>query len=269
MNNRTNQRLHMQHNAKLGILHSELANVAPRMTLKPIIANISFGGMGLIFIPELSDDLLDVLLSGKSNVYVEFFLPPSLKSIGVTGKVKWIRRRHHVHNSFTYIGVEFITKTQELYREIDKFLKAPSPSSDLLKNQRFFPRVYVDINASFSISDFKRFFLLAKIFHGNVLNISAVGVLLSVTPPLKANAMNALRKNNLVQLKFTLEQINHPFSIQCRVVHMKTIGKDDNKQTILGFKFLNLNDKEKNILIEYVVVKRVSLLQQEVLEEDQ
>jgi len=268
MNNRTNQRLHMQHNAKLGILHAELANVAPRMTLKPVIANISFGGMGLIFIPELDEDLLDILLLGKSNVYIEFFLPPSLKSIGVTGKVKWIRRRNHINNPFTYLGIEFITKTQELYREIDKFLKAPSPSSDLLKNQRFFPRIYLDIHASFTISGFKRLFLLSKTFDGTVLNISAVGMLLA-SASLKTNAINALRKKNFIQLKFSIEQIHYQFSIQCRVVHIKTIGKDENKQTILGLKFLNLNDKEKNLLIEYVVVKRVSLLQEEVFEDNQ
>ncbi|EKD25864.1 MAG: hypothetical protein ACD_79C01465G0002 [uncultured bacterium] len=265
INKRKHQRFFMQQTARSGLLNDNLVlNNRPRIQHRPVLSNISFGGMGLIFIPELNKETADLLQAGKNNIYLEFFLPPSINSMNVTGKVKWHYLKRINQSIYSTVGIEYVTKTQELYREIDKFLKSASPSSELYKNQRFFPRIHSEIKTQFTIPGVTKFLVLPKYFEGTISNISVLGVKLKISPPLNQKDTNLLKEHSgFINLRFFLPSVKHMFTMKCRVIHVHNVQSGKSHQTMIGLKFIDVNDKDRMLLIEYTSVKRSMFLKQE------
>ncbi len=126
MNRRRYQRTPTQYFAKFAFINDKLAIQSPPGFNRGVIENISFGGLSLIIIPEMKMEMRKKLTNGKLNVYLDFNLPPSLKQIEITGKVKWVKDRKKSKaadvsdESMNIIGIEFINKNKVLIIVIDK-----------------------------------------------------------------------------------------------------------------------------------------------------
>lgn len=264
INKRKHQRHLTQQVAKSDFLTAE-ADSIQRYKYRPVISNISFGGMGLIFVPALDHAQFRMIQSGKVNLFAEFNLPPSAKMLGITGRIKWGIQKILPDTSYTTAGIEFVHKTPELFADIDRFIKSPAPFSDLFRNKRFFPRISSDIPAQISIPGLRKFCFFPVYYSSMMKNISATGALLVIKSVLKEGEMQILKKHSaLVSLKFQHPKSGKFYSVNARPVYVKKSLEDNVPCSVIGVKFVNLTDKDKSGLIEYTAVKKVSFLKNEI-----
>lgn len=269
MNKRKHTRTLIHQHAQSGIIRRRFPEMTPRLELKPVISNISYGGMGLLFAPEINPHTLAQLEHDKNRIYVEFYLPPSVRKIGVSGTVRWTCRKRHLDVPFLRIGIEFQTRTQELYREISRFHDNPARHSELYKNRRFFPRIPADCSAHFTISGIKKLGVLPRSFAGRIDNISATGAGLLVGA-FNEKEFRIIRSGAAVlNLKFTLPGTANRLTLHARPVHIRRQRSSSASSGIhLGLKFVRMRERDLSLLFEYVCIKRVSLLKEEILPQD-
>ena len=268
-NHRKHPRLLLHQSARCVVLRGDFLDASPRFDLKAIISNLSFGGMRLLFIGRVFDEEARSLLKSNQHLLlVELCLPSSLATLQVTCRVKWFAKKFYVNNEMWVLGLDFVTKTQELYREIDRFFKSTNPSSEWVQERRFFPRVPENVRLRFSGSNMKRWFFFPKHFEGNLQNLSAMGMLVHVV--LKKD-IDILRIDNThLKIDFRLSDFLH-IEAEARTVYVKPICSDNDAspgyitiikpqaliklQALLGIQFLHLSEKNQDAILEYVAAK--------------
>lgn len=264
INKRKNIRQIIQQSARSDLVRNDLDS-SSRLRLRPVVTNLSFGGMGLLFLPSLGQDEIKELHNGDANLHVEMNLPPSTRTIGVTGKVRWFRQKAYQGNYLTFMGIEFINKSTELYREIDRFLKSPAPTSELFKNKRSFPRIHSDIKAEFELPGIKRFHFFRKKNIAEIFNISAQGAQLNCLSRLSEKERNILNTPGTVfPLKFYLPTASKWLHLACRPVHCAVAEKNGKELTVIGLKFVQLSEQDQIHLIEYVCIRKNVYLKKEI-----
>ena len=264
LNKRKHKRYVIQQRAKSDLLQGN-TDFVHRFRYKPTIVNLSFGGLGLLFVPAIETANLALLQSGKCNLFVEFNLPPSAKMLEITGKLKWSRQKTYGDISYSLVGIEFLHKTQELYREIDKFLKAPAPYSELFKNKRSFPRINSDLKTEFTIPGIKKFRIFPKTFYGTLSNISAIGALVQIRPRLTDRELQILSgSDNLITLKFQLPGLMKNVSVEARPVHLRNTIQAGMNHTTMGVRFVNMPESLQIKFVEFVSVRKVAFLKSEI-----
>ncbi|MBN2143256.1 MAG: PilZ domain-containing protein [Candidatus Aureabacteria bacterium] len=260
---RSHRRCYLQQYARGGILHRGWTEFTPRLNFKPVIKDISFGGMGLILFSPIGQQSLELLQNGKSNLFIEFNLPPSLKTMGITGKVKWVKKKNYLQTPFTTLGIEFINKTQELYREIDKFFKIATTQSELNPNRRFFPRIPVQLRTDYTIDGILNWGLFPKVFRADVLNLSALGISIKTITPLKEKELKWLIKRpQQIKLKFFVDYLNRFVHTNARAIYFNPGSLS--QSVILGMKFINLPERDQSMLVEYLSLKRHLFIKEDI-----
>ncbi len=260
-NHRKHHRLILHQSARCLVLRGNFLESSPRLDLKAVISNLSFGGMRLLFTGRAFDDkALTLLKSGQHNLFVEFLLPPALATLNVTCKVKWVSRKSYLNTELWLLGLEFVTKTQDLYREIDRFFKLANPGSEWVRERRFFPRVPERETVRFTVSGMKRWLFFPRHFEGTIQNLSAMG--LSVRTVLKEKDMETLKSGvSHLKLEFGLPTFQR-METEARAVHVEPTRFESSPGAILGIKFLGLSEKDQGGLSEYVVAKRAAFLKE-------
>lgn len=263
INKRKNIRQIIQQSARSDLVRADLDS-SSRLRLRPVVTNLSFGGMGLLFLPSMDQEEIKELHNGDANLHVEMNLPPSTRMLGVTGKVRWFRQRSYQGNHLTFMGIEFVNKSTELYREIDRFLKSPSPTSELYKNKRSFPRIHSDLKGEFEIPGIKRFNFFRKRNAVEIFNISAQGAMLNCLSSLSEKERNILKAGTLIPLKFFLPSAAKWLHLGCRPVHCSVSEKNGKEITVIGLKFVQLSEQDQIHLIEYVCIRKNVFLKKEI-----
>jgi c-di-GMP-binding flagellar brake protein YcgR len=266
VNNRNHDRVPLQVNAQCGLMHEDVVESAPPLIHRPTLANLSFGGMRLLFVPSLQEREVERLRAGKSNLFLEFMLPPSTRPLQTTLKIKWVRKKKFGDTIALILGAEFVTKTQTLYREIDGYFQALSPSSVLYKDRRFFPRIPLNLDMKFTIQGIKKLGWFQQIYDGEMVNISAVGLRLKPKTNFSRKTVKALRnESRLLYARFNVNEIGMPLTVTGRPVYLEGQKRDEiPAQPQIGLKFTNLSENHQGRLIEYVTVKRQQFLRQEI-----
>jgi hypothetical protein len=227
--------------------------------LKAILTNLSFGGMRLVFIGSFFDEeTLALLKSGQRSLLVEFS-PASTTTLRVLCRVQWFLKKTYLHTEMWVLGLEFITKTEELYRDIDHFFKSTSSKSEETHERRLFPRVPENGALQCSTSSINRYFFFPKYFEGILQNVSTTGMLIRVV----------LKKRNIEKIKSRKVTLKINFELPSfqrmqtggSMVYMRPI-RFDPESVILGIKFLDLCEKNQGLISEYVVAKRASFLKE-------
>jgi c-di-GMP-binding flagellar brake protein YcgR len=263
LNARKHSRAYLQHFARGGILHAKLTEFTPRLNMKPVIKDISFGGMGLILFSPLGNQTIELLQSGKSNLFLEFTLPSTMKMLGVTGKMKWMRKKNYLQTPYTSLGIEFTEKTQELYREIDRFFKMSTTQSEVNPNRRFFPRIPVKLKMEYTVTGLKKWGLIQKVFQGDILNLSAQGLSLRTITPLTAKDYECIRTApQNIKLRFYMDFANRFFNANARAVYINK--SKDSQSLIMGIKFIDLSEQDVSMLVEYLSVKRHTFIKEDI-----
>ena len=264
INKRKNLRQIIQQPARSDLIRADLDS-SSRLRLRPVVTNLSFGGMGLLFLPSLDKNEIFQLHNGEANLHVEMTLPPSTRTLDVTGKVRWLRQKDYQDNHLTFVGIEFVNKSTELYREIDRFLKSPNPTSELYKNKRNFPRIHSDLKADFEIPGIKRFGLFRKKNSAEIFNISAQGAMLSCLSKLSEKERAILRTSGtLIPLRFYLPTASKWLHLICRPVHCSVSEKNGKETTWIGLKFVKLAEQDQLSLIEYVCIRKNVYLKKDI-----
>ena len=266
MNRRRYQRTPAQYYTKYAFLNENMMIQNPPGINRAIIENISFGGVSLIILPEIKAEIKKKLKDGKLNIYLDFNLPPSLKQIEITGKVKWIKDKILKDSKMSIVGVEFVNKNQALLKEIDDFIKSDG-QGPLLKNKRRFSRIPASLNVKFSIRKFKTLNLFSTMHEGFVHDLSAGGMSLVVIPQLKKSYINSLlsRKKYLF-LKFFLPESNRFLNVTGVPVRIRNIKINDKPATFMGVKFINISERDQHELIEYIACKKATFVKENVNE---
>lgn len=266
-NKRKHNRQILHQTCKGGLINQNSYPSAPKLNLRPILTNISFGGMRLHFINSLNSITCDDLIKGRANLYIEFHLAPSMKELGVTARTKWSHKQKYHESTVTTLGVEYLLKTQDLYREIDYFFKSPTPQSILNRDRRFFPRVPLEINMDFKVEGIKILgFLTERKFNGKIINLSSTGMLIKTATPLQDKTLHWMSKNtSTLSTQFYLPELNQTFFIPARPVHISPkSNRFGSASTLIGLKFLGLSDHIQSQIQEYLLFKRNILLKEEV-----
>lgn len=229
--------------------------------IRPVITNISFNGLGLLTFPELRFKDLEELIRGNHFLKVSFSLPPSINKIEVDCILRWSSTIELTDFSYTRIGVEYLVKTQELFREIESYTKSPSPGSLIHKNQRFFPRIHSNIPVKLnlpSIGFISSFF--KKHYSAVIKNISATGMLIKVDDSLNNSTIEALRKSTTrLNISFYITPIKRKFHLLLRPIHIQ-VSKN---HSLIGLKIVKIAPIEQALLLEYVAVRKALFLKSE------
>jgi c-di-GMP-binding flagellar brake protein YcgR len=263
MNRRRYQRTPAQYFTKFAFINDKLSIQTPPGFNRGVIENISFGGISMLAIPELPDGIRKMLTDGKLNVYLDFNLPPSLKQIEITGKVKWTKEKKIPQAGMTVLGIEFINKNKVLFKEIDDFIKTDG-NSPLLKNKRRFTRIPLDITVKFTIKKYRGLGLFTKVYEGFLKDLSAGGMSITVTPALSKNyADNLLARRKYLFLKFFLPDFNKFFNLTGVATRITPGRVKDRPSTVIGVKFINMSEPEQHGIIEYVSLKKTQYVKEE------
>ncbi|MBN1522676.1 MAG: PilZ domain-containing protein [Candidatus Aureabacteria bacterium] len=268
MNRRRYQRTPTQYFTKFAFINDKLAIESPPGMTRAVIENISFGGISLIIIPEIEPDIRKRLKDGKLNIYLDFNLPPSLKQIEITGKVKWIKDKSLNKTRMSVVGVEFINKNKVLFKEIDDFIKSDG-KGPLLKNKRRFPRIPSNINVKFSVRKFKNVGLFSTMHEGFVNDLSAGGMSMIVAPPLKKGYINSLlQRKKYLFLKFFLPDNNRFLSLTGLPTRIRNIKINDKTATYMGIRFINITESDQHELIEFICHKKSCFVRENVIDQN-
>ena len=267
MNRRRYQRTPTQYFTKYAFINDQLSVETPPGFSRGVIENISFGGLSLILIPDIDPDIKKKLVNGKLNLYMDFNLPPSLRQIEITGKVKWVKEKEMNASHMSIIGVEFINKNKILFKEIDDFIKSDGKGL-LLKNKRRFSRIPMSINVKFSVRKFKNVGFFSVNHDGFVRDISAGGMSVVVTPPLKKGHINSLlQRKKYLFLKFFLPGTNRFLNLTGVPTRIRNIKVKNKIVTLMGVRFINVPETDSHELIEFICHKRSCYVKENVVEE--
>jgi len=241
------------------------------VTDRAIMDDINKRGMKLTITPVFDrkrfKEIKKKLKDGKLNVYLDFNLPPSLKQIEITGKVKWFKEKEFKSTQMNIVGVEFINKNKVLFKEIDDFIKSDG-QGPLMKNKRKFSRVPTDINVKFTVRKFKNVGLFSMMHEGFVRDLSAGGMNVLVSPALKKSYINSLlQRKKYLFLKFFIPESNRFLNLTGMPTRIKNIKLNGKTATLMGVRFLNIGERDQHELIELICHKRACFVKENVVEE--
>lgn len=236
----------------------------PHKKIRPVITNISYNGLGLLNFPELRLKDLEELIKGNHFLKISFSLPPSINKIEVDCILRWSSTIDLTDFSYTRIGVEYLLKTQELFREIENYTKSPSPGSLIHKNQRFFPRIHSNIPIKLSLPStgfISAFF--KKSYSAVIKNISATGMLIRVDESLNSSTIEAIRRStSRLTVSFYITPIKRKFHLLLRPIHIQV----SKKHSLIGLKIVKIAPIEQALILEYVAVRKALFLKSELQE---